>query len=144
MRVVNHDATKRFFAEFPTKLVGHLGEDGAPEDAELGGVGHRRRKKSEWDATGEANRSSLGTVAEVHNCAHNARPHEIRDGHAVEHRRCVVPDCAPWAFGFAEHAVGIGGSELYTDAHASTHLTGRSSVQDIVQIKLKTGAKSPN
>jgi hypothetical protein len=26
-RIANHDATKRLFAEFPTQLVGHLGED---------------------------------------------------------------------------------------------------------------------
>jgi hypothetical protein len=35
-RIANHDATKCFFAEFPTQLVGHFAEDGAPEDVELG------------------------------------------------------------------------------------------------------------
>jgi glycerol uptake facilitator-like aquaporin len=39
MRVANHDATKRFFAEFTTQFVMHIGGNGAPEDAELGGVG---------------------------------------------------------------------------------------------------------
>jgi hypothetical protein len=63
MRVANHDATKRFFAESTTQLVGHLRENSAPEDAELGGVGRRRRKESEWDATGEADRAAVGTVA---------------------------------------------------------------------------------
>jgi hypothetical protein len=37
-RTADHDTTKYFFAEFPTQLVGHFGEDGAPEDAELGRV----------------------------------------------------------------------------------------------------------
>jgi hypothetical protein len=54
----------------------------------------------------------------------------------VEHRGCVVPDCALWAFGFAEHVVG-GGRELYTDAHASTHMTGRGSLKDTFIVKLK-------
>jgi hypothetical protein len=52
-RIANHDATKSFFAEFPTQLVGHFGEDGAPEDAELERVMHRRRKESEGNATNE-------------------------------------------------------------------------------------------
>jgi hypothetical protein len=52
-RIANHDTTERFFAEFPTQLVGNLGEDGAPEDAEHGCVWHRRRKQSEGNATGE-------------------------------------------------------------------------------------------
>jgi hypothetical protein len=39
--IANHDATKRFLTEFPTQLVWHFGEDGAPEDAELGCVWHR-------------------------------------------------------------------------------------------------------
>jgi hypothetical protein len=52
--IANHDATKRFLAEFPTQLVGHFGEDGAPEDAELGCVRHQRRIESEGDATIEA------------------------------------------------------------------------------------------
>jgi hypothetical protein len=38
--IANHDSTERFFAEFSTQPVGHLGEDGAPEDAELGCVSH--------------------------------------------------------------------------------------------------------
>ena len=49
--IAHHDAAKCFFTEFPTLFVGHLGENGAAEDAELGGVGHRRRKECEGDAT---------------------------------------------------------------------------------------------
>ena len=44
---------------------------------------------------------------------------------------------APWAFGFAEHVMGIEARELYTDAHASTHLACRSSLKDKVRVKLK-------
>jgi hypothetical protein len=52
--IASHDATKRFLTEFPTHLVWHFGEDGAPVDAELGCVRHRRRKESEGDATSKA------------------------------------------------------------------------------------------
>jgi hypothetical protein len=52
--IANHDATNRFLTEFPTQLVLHFGEDGAPEDAELGCVKHRRRKEGEGDATSES------------------------------------------------------------------------------------------
>jgi hypothetical protein len=52
--VADHDATKRLFTEFSTQFVRHLGEDGAPEDAKLGGVRHRRREEGKWDATGGA------------------------------------------------------------------------------------------
>jgi hypothetical protein len=52
-RIADADATKCFFAEFPTQLVGHFGEDGAPEDAELGRVTRRWRKEGEGNATGE-------------------------------------------------------------------------------------------
>ena len=38
--IAHQDAAKRFFTEFPTLFVGDLGENGAAEDAELGGVGH--------------------------------------------------------------------------------------------------------
>jgi hypothetical protein len=136
-RAANHDATKRFFAKFPTQLVGHLGEDVASEDAELGGVTRLRRKESEWDATGEADRAVVGTVAHVHNFADNARPHAIWDGHAMEHRKRVVHDYAPGAFGFADHVMGIGGRELHTDAHASTHMAGRTSLKNRFRVKLK-------
>jgi hypothetical protein len=46
-RIANHNTTECIFAEFPMQLVGHLREDGAPEDAELGCVWHRRRKESD-------------------------------------------------------------------------------------------------
>jgi hypothetical protein len=52
--IANHDATTRFLTEFPTQLVWHFGEDGAPEDAEFGCVRHRRRKESEGDVTSES------------------------------------------------------------------------------------------
>jgi hypothetical protein len=86
---------------------------------------------------GEANRAVVGTVAEVHNRVDSARPHEILDGHAVEHCGCVVPDGALGAFGFAEHVVVIGGRELYTDAHSSAHLTGRGSLKERARFKIK-------
>jgi hypothetical protein len=89
-----------FFAEFPTQLVGHVGEDGAPEDVELECVWHRRRKESEGNATGEADRAAISAVAKVHNCTYIARPHGIGDGHAVEHRRCIVPNSAPGRLAF--------------------------------------------
>jgi hypothetical protein len=63
VRVAKHDATKRVFAEFTTQFVGNLGKNGAPEDAELGGVGRRRRKESKRDATDETDRAIVGTVA---------------------------------------------------------------------------------
>jgi hypothetical protein len=119
--IANHDATERFFAEFPTQLDRHLGEGGAPEDAELGCVWHRRRKESERNATGEADRAVASAVAEVHNSADIARPHGIGDGHVVEHRRCIVPDSAPWAFGFAEHVMGIW-VENYTPKPRRAHI----------------------
>jgi hypothetical protein len=62
-RVVNHDATKCFFPEFPTQLVGQFGEDGAPEDAEISSVTHRRRKESERNATSEADGAVVRAVA---------------------------------------------------------------------------------
>jgi hypothetical protein len=133
--IANHDVTKRFLTEFPTHIVTHFGEDGAPEDAELGCVRHRRRKESERNATSEDDRADVRAVAEVHNCADNARPHEIGDGHAVEHRRSIVPDSVPWAFGFAEHVMGIGGRELYPDAEAGAHLAGDNSFKHIVGVK---------
>jgi hypothetical protein len=53
-RIASHDATKHFFAEYPTQLVGYLiGEDNAHEESELGCVRHQRRKESEGNATGE-------------------------------------------------------------------------------------------
>jgi hypothetical protein len=58
---------KRFFSEFPSQFVRYLGENGAPEYAELGVVWRRRRKGSERGATGEADRAVVGTVAQVHN-----------------------------------------------------------------------------
>jgi hypothetical protein len=89
--IANHDATKWFFTDFPTQLVGHFGEDGAPEDTELGCFRHRRRKESERNATIEADRAAVRAVAEVHNSDDSARPHGIGDGYAVEHRRSIVP-----------------------------------------------------
>jgi hypothetical protein len=83
-RVANHDTTIRLIAEFPTQLVGHIGEDGAPEDVELGDSWRRRRQESEWDATVETYQTALGAVAQVHKCVDNARPHEIWDSHDVE------------------------------------------------------------
>jgi hypothetical protein len=135
--IANHDATKRFFAEFPTLIVGHFGEDGSPEDAKLGGVSRRRRKESERDATGEADITVVSTVAHVQNCDDNARPHGIWDGHTVDHRRCIIPDFAPRAFGLAEHVMGIGGRKLHTDVHASTHLAGYNNLKTKVRVKLK-------
>jgi hypothetical protein len=37
--VANFDAPERFSVKFTTRLVRHLGEDGASDDAKLGGVG---------------------------------------------------------------------------------------------------------
>jgi hypothetical protein len=122
-RIANYDATKRFFIEFPTQLVGHFGEENAPEDTELGCVWHRRRKEREGNATGETDRAVVRGITEVHNGANSAQPHGIGDGHAVEHRS-NVPDSAPWAFGFAEYVMSIGGRKLHTYAHASVHLSG--------------------
>jgi hypothetical protein len=45
------------------------------------------------------------------------------------------PEYAPVAFRFVEHVVSKRGRELYTDAHASTHLTGKRSFKDIVKVK---------
>jgi hypothetical protein len=123
-RIANHDATKRLFAEFPTQVVGHFGEGGAPEDVELGCVRHRRRKESEGNATGEADQAVVSAVAEVHNGANSARPHGIGDGHAVEHRKSIALDSAPGTFGFAEHVMGIGSRKLHPDAEASAHMAG--------------------
>jgi hypothetical protein len=136
-RIADHDATKRFFAEFPTQLVGHGGENGAPEDAELGYVRHRGRKESEGNATGETDRAVVSAVAEVHNGVDSARPHGIGNGHVVEHRRGIVPDSAPGAFGFAEQVMSIGGRELHTYAQASTHLSGDNSINYIVRVELE-------
>ena len=63
--IANHDTMKLFLTEFPTQLVGHFGEDGAPEDAELGCVRHRRRKERERNAASEADRAVVRAVAEV-------------------------------------------------------------------------------
>jgi hypothetical protein len=73
--IANHDATKRFFTEFPTQLIGHFGEDGAPEDAELGCVWHRRRKENERNAISEPNRAVVRAVAEVHSAVLTAHDH---------------------------------------------------------------------
>jgi hypothetical protein len=100
MRVANHDATNRFFAEFPKQLFGHFGEDSAPEDAEFGGVGRCRREQGEWNATGEASSAVVGAVAKVRN-VDSARPHEIGEGHDVKHRGGVVPECVTRVFRFA-------------------------------------------
>jgi hypothetical protein len=101
MRVANHDATKRFFADFPTQFFGHFGEDNAHEDAEFGGVRRCRREQGEWDATGEASSAVVGAFAKVHNNVDSARPHEIWGGHDVKHRGGVVPECMTRAFRFA-------------------------------------------
>ena len=61
--VADHDATKRLFTEISTEFVGHLGEDGAPEDAEPGCVRHRRRKEGEGDATAGSERGTVRAVA---------------------------------------------------------------------------------
>jgi hypothetical protein len=127
--IANHDATKRFFAEFPTQLVGHFGEDGGPVDAELRCVMHRRRKKSEGNTTGEADRAVVSAVAEIHDGADNARPRRIGDGHVAENRRSIVPDSAPRTFGFAEHVMGIGGRKLHPEAKASAHLAGDTNLK---------------
>jgi hypothetical protein len=68
-------------------------------------------------------------VGKVHNCVDIARPHEVGDGHDVEHCGRVVSDCEAGAFCFAERLVGIRGRELYTNAHASTHLAGHSRLK---------------
>jgi hypothetical protein len=70
--IAHHDATKRFLAEFPTQLVLHLGEESAPEDAELRGVRHRRRKECEGNATSGADRADVHAVAEENNSADSA------------------------------------------------------------------------
>jgi hypothetical protein len=101
-----------------------------------------RREQGEWNATGETNNAAIGTVAKVHNSADSARPHGIWDGHAVKHRGCVVPECAPRAFRFVEHVVTRRGRELYTDAHVSTHLTGKRSFKDIVKVKFNDRGES--
>jgi hypothetical protein len=59
-----------------------------------------------------------------------------------ELRRCIVPDCTSGSFGLAEHVVGIGGRESYTDAHASTHLPGGGSLKNKVQVKLDDGGEN--
>jgi hypothetical protein len=109
VRVANHDAAKRFFTKFPTQLVRHFGDESAPEDAELGCARHRRRKERERNAASEADRAVVRAVAEVHNGGDNACPHVVGEGNVVEHFKGTVPDSAPWAFGFAEHVMGIGG-----------------------------------
>jgi hypothetical protein len=38
-RVAKHDTTKRFFLSFRRNLSGNFAKNGAPEDAELEGVG---------------------------------------------------------------------------------------------------------
>jgi hypothetical protein len=53
-RIANHDAPKRFYAEFATQLVGNFGKDGAAEDPTLGGVGCSRCKESEGNSAGKA------------------------------------------------------------------------------------------
>jgi hypothetical protein len=79
----------------------------------------------------------LSAVAHVHNYVDNARPHGIGDGHAMEHRKCIVPDSAPGAFGFAEHVMGTGGRKLHIDAQASAHLAIDCSLKNIVKVKLQ-------
>jgi hypothetical protein len=66
-------------------------------------------KECEWNAAGKIYRATVCTIAQVHNRADSARPHEVWDGHVVKHRRCIVTDCALGSFGLAEHVVGIGG-----------------------------------
>jgi hypothetical protein len=53
----------------------------------------------------------------------------------VEHRRSIAPDGSPWAFGFAEHVMGIGGKELYPDAKAGAYLAGDISFKHGVRVK---------
>jgi hypothetical protein len=133
----HHDAAKCFVTEFPTLYVGHLGENGAAEDAELGGVGHRRRKECEGDATIGSDRAIVRVVAKVHNSVDNARPHGIGNGHAVQHRRRIVPDSAPRTFGFAEHVVSVWGRELYPNAEVCAHMASGNNFKHIVGVKLE-------
>jgi hypothetical protein len=42
----------------------------------------------------------------------------------MEHWISIVPDSAPWAFGFAEYVMGIWGKELHPNAEAGAHLAG--------------------
>jgi hypothetical protein len=53
----------------------------------------------------------------------------------VEHFINIVPDSAPWAFGFAKHEMGIGGRELYPNAEAGEHLAGDSNFKHRVQVE---------
>mmetsp|Transcript_14020 Transcript_14020/g.24847 ORF Transcript_14020/g.24847 Transcript_14020/m.24847 type:complete len:207 (-) Transcript_14020:420-1040(-) len=135
--IAHHDAAKCFFTEFPTLFVGDLGENGAAEDAELGGVGHRRRKECEGDAPSRSDRATVRAVAKVYNSADSTRPHGVGNGHVVEHRRCIVPDGAPGTFGLAEHVVGVWGRELYPDAEVCAHLASDSSFKHRVRVKFE-------
>jgi hypothetical protein len=47
----------------------------------------------------------------------------------------MVPDSAPWTFGFAEHVMGIWGRELYPDAEAGGHMAGNNSFKHIVRVE---------
>jgi hypothetical protein len=49
----------------------------------------------------------------------------------------IVPDGAPWSFGFAEHVMGMWGRKLNTDALASAHLADDSSLKDGVRVELE-------
>jgi hypothetical protein len=42
---------------------------------------------------------------------------------------------APWAFGFAEHVMGIWGGELYPDAEAGAHLASGSIFKHRVRVE---------
>jgi hypothetical protein len=55
----------------------------------------------------------------------------------VEHRtaRSIVPDSAPWAFGFAKHVMSIRGREMYPDVEAGTHMGGDNNFKHRVRVK---------
>jgi hypothetical protein len=60
----------------------------------------------------------------------------------VEHRRSIVPDSASWAFGFAEHVMGMWGRELYPDAEAGAHLAGDSNFKHGVRVEFHDRCES--
>jgi hypothetical protein len=140
-RIVDHDATKRLFAEFPTQLVGNFGEDGAPDDAEHGRV--RRRKESVRNATGETDTTAVSAVAKVHNNADNARPHGIGDGYTVEHRKSIVPEGAPGSFSFAEHVMGIGAENCAPTPRRAHIWPVTAASKTVSESNCRTGANAP-
>jgi hypothetical protein len=53
----------------------------------------------------------------------------------VEHCIRIVTESAPWAFGLAEHVVGIGGRELHPNAEAGTHMAGDNNLEHRVRVE---------